>query len=189
MSRVRRTAVVILGLLAVTLVSAQAPPPQPSQTAQGPSQQQSAMGYFAGPWKLTGTTKISPTSPPAPYRATATGEWIPGNFFLEIKYVTHGPLGDVHMVRMMEYNSSASVYTYNEYNSLGEHVEAVGKIQGQKWIWETAKKLNGVAAKGRYITTFISPNSYSFQSQVQKPGGGWVTITEGTATRMPAPEQ
>jgi Protein of unknown function (DUF1579) len=186
---VRRAAVVLIGLLAATFAAAQTPQSQQPQAAQGPSQQQLAMGYFAGPWKLTGTTKISPSSPTAPYSATATGEWIPGNFFMEIKYVTHGPLGDVHMVRMMEYNPADSVYTYNEYNSLGEHVVAVGKIEGQKWIWDTTKKLNGVATKGRYITAFVSQNSYSFTSQVQKPGGGWVTITEGTATRMPAQGQ
>ncbi len=161
----------------------------PSAAAQGPSQQQLAMGYFAGPWKLTGTSKISPTSPGAPYTATATGEWIPGNFFLQIKYVTHGPLGDIHMVRMMEYNAANNAYAYNEYNSLGEHVVAVGSIEGQKWVWQTTKKLNGVVTKGRYITTFVSQNSYSFQSQVQKPGGGWVTITEGTATRLPVQAQ
>ena len=75
---------------------------------------------------------------------------------MEIKSVTHGPLGDVHTVRMMEYNSADSVYTYNEYNSLGEHVLAVGKIEGQKWVWNTTKKLNGVTTKGRYITTFVT---------------------------------
>jgi len=162
---------------------------QTQQAAPQPSPQQLAMGYFAGPWKLTGTTRISPASPAAEYRATATGEWIPGNFFLEIRYVTHGPMGDIHMVRMMEYNPADSVYTYNEYNSLGEHVVAVGKIEGQKWVWNTTKKLNGVMTKGRYITTFVTQDAYSFKSEVQKPGGGWLTVTEGTATRMPAQNQ
>ncbi len=161
----------------------------PQAQAPAPSQQQLAMGYFGGPWKITGTTKISPTSPAVPYNATATGEWIPGNYFLEIKYVTHGPLGDVHMVRMMEYNSSDGVYTYNEYNSLGEHVIAVGKIDGQKWVWKTTKKLNGITTKGRYITTFVTKDAYSIKSEVQKPGGGWLTVTEATATRMPQQNQ
>ena len=161
----------------------------PSATAPKPSPQQVAMGYFGGPWKLTGKSKISPSSPPADYNATATGEWIPGNFFMQIRYVTHGPMGDIHMVRMMEYNASDSVYTYNEYNSLGEHVVAIGKIEGQKWIWDTTKKLNGVTTKGRYITTFVTQDSYSFKSEVQKPGGGWLTVTEGVATRLPQQQQ
>ena len=161
----------------------------PSSAVQGPSQQQLAMGFFAGPWKLTGTSKISPSSPAAPYNATATGEWIPGNFFMQITYKTHGPLGDVHMVRMMEFNPANNAYTYNEYNSLGEHVVAVGSIEGKKWIFQTTKKLNGVTTTGRYTITFVSKDSYSFNSQLQKPGGGWVTITEGTATRVPVQGQ
>jgi hypothetical protein len=181
-------AAIAICLFIGTAAVAQSPMAQ-SQAAPAPSPQQLAMGYFAGPWKLTGTSKISPTSPATGYRATATGEWIPGNFFLEIRYVTHGPMGDIHMVRMMEYNPTDSVYTYNEYNSLGEHVVAVGKIEGQKWVWNTTKKLNGVMTKGRYITTFVTQDAYSFKSEVQKPGGGWLTVTEGTATRMPAQNQ
>ena len=147
------------------------------------------MGYFAGPWKITGTTRIGPNSPPAEFHATATGEWVPGNYFLEVKAVTHGPLGDIHAVRMMEYNSSDGVYTFNEYNSLGEHVVGVGKIEGQKWVWNTTKKLNGITTKGRYLTTFITGDAYSYKSEVQKPGGGWLTVTEGTATRVPPQNQ
>lgn len=180
-------AVCLLASIGV-VAQAGAPQSQPAPAPQ-PSQQQLAMGYFGGGWTITGTTKTSPTSPAVPYHGTAQGEWVPGNFFLEIKYVTHGPLGDIHVVRMMEYNPAESVYTFNEYNSLGEHVVGVGKIQGQKWIWNTTKKLNGVATRGRYITTFVSDNSYTITSQIQKPGGGWLTVTEGTATRVPAQPQ
>jgi len=183
---VRTAAAVAIGLLAGTLVWAQAPQ---QQTTPAPSQQQLAMGYFAGPWKIAGTTKISPSSPAVEFHATANGEWVPGNYFLEIKSKTHGPLGDVHSVRMLEYNSSDHVYTFNEYNSLGEHVIGIGKIEGQKWLWQTTKKLNGIVTEGRYTTTFVSGDSYSFQSQVQKPGGGWLTVTEGTATRAPQQNQ
>jgi hypothetical protein len=165
---------------------AQSPQPPPSSTASSPQQQ--AMGYFAGYWKIAGTTRISPKSPPVDFTSTQSAGWVPGGYFLEVHAVSHGPLGDVHTVRMLEYNNSDKVYTYNEYNSLGEHVLGVGNIEGKKWVWNTTKKMNGVVTKGRYITMFVSEDSYSFQSQVGKPGGGWVTITEGTATRTPPPQ-
>jgi hypothetical protein len=182
----KAAAALAISLLVCGVAGAQmGQPPAPP----APSSQQQAMGYFGGAWKITGTTKISPTAPAVQFSSTQQGEWVPGNFFMEIKSVTHGPLGDVHTVRMMEYNSADSVYTYNEYNSLGEHVLAVGKIDGQKWVWNTTKKLNGVTTKGRYITTFVTSDAYSIKSEVQKPGGGWVTVTDGVATRMPAPQQ
>ena len=181
----------LLCWLAIPVCSAQSPQAMRSHAAPAPapSQQQTAMGYFAGYWKITGTTRISPTSQAVQFSGTANGEWVPGNYFLEIKYVTHGPLGDVHMVRMMEYNDSDDVYTYNEYNSLGEHVVGAGSIEGQKWIWDTTKKLNGVTTKGRYIVTFVTQDAYSYTSEVQKPGGGWLKITQATATRAEAPQQ
>lgn len=181
--------VVAISLLAAMAVVAQMGQQPQSQAMPAPSSQQLAMGYFGGAWKVTGTTKISPASAAAQFTSTQQGDWVPGNYFMEVHSVTHGPLGDVHAVRMMEYNSADHVYTYNEYNSLGEHVVGVGKIEGQKWVWETTKKLNGVATKGRYITTFVTADAYSIKSEVQKPGGGWLTVSEGVATRVPAPSQ
>lgn len=187
----KAAAVLAISLFAPIVATAQMgqSPLSPPQTIPAPGPQQQAMGYFGGAWKVTGTTKISPTSPAVQFTSTQQGDWVPGNFFMEVKSITHGPLGDVHTVRMIEYNSADGVYTFNEYNSLGEHVLGVGKIEGQKWVWETTKKLNGVAAKGRYITTYVTPDAYSIKSEVQKPGGGWLTVTEGVATRTPAPSQ
>ncbi len=184
------TTVLAMCVLAGTLpIAAQTAQPPQSQAMPAPSSQQQAMGYFGGGWKITGTTRISPNTPAVQFTSTQQGEWIPGNYFLQIRSVTHGPLGDVHAVRMMEYNSDQKVYTYNEYNSLGEHVLAVGKIEGNKWVWQTTKKMNGVVTKGRYITTFVTDDAYSYKSEVEKPGGGWLTVTEGVATRTPPPAQ
>lgn len=159
---------------------------QPNPTPPQPTQQQQMMNYFAGDWTLTGTTKISPKSPAAPFTGTEHGAWVPGGFFLESHSVTKGPMGNVHGTRVMEYNANDKVYTYNAYNSLGEHIMAVGKVQGDTWVWNSEEKLNGIIVKGRYTVTFVSPNSYSFTSEVQKPGGGWDTVSQGTATRAAA---
>ena len=140
------------------------------------------MGYFAGDWTLTGTAKASPNSPSVPYKSSQHGEWV-GEGFLEIHSVSHGPLGDVHGVRMMEYNAADKVFTMNMYDSLGEHHVGTCKAEGATWVWNSAEKMNGVAAVRRETINLSSPNSYTFKSEVQKPGGSWATIQEGTATR------
>jgi hypothetical protein len=156
---------------------------QNPQPAAAPTPQQQMMGYFAGYWTLSGTARISPSGPATPFTATEHSEWVPGNYFLETHTKMHGPMGDVHSTRVLEYNPADKVYTYNAYNSLGEHTMAEGTVQGKTWIWNAEEKLNGVVTKGRYTVTFISPDSYGFKSEVPKAGGGWATVMEGTATR------
>ncbi|MGD0930822.1 MAG: DUF1579 family protein [Candidatus Korobacteraceae bacterium] len=179
----RVTAAFLLGWLTNILAVAQAAPPPAAPPALSPQVQM--MNYFAGDWKLSGTTKISPSAPGAPFTSTEHGEWVPGGFFLEIHSVMKGPLGDVHGVRMMEYNAAEQVYTYNAYNSLGEHQVAIGKAQGNTWTWNADEKMNGVTTKGRYVVTLLTPDSYTFKSQVQTPAGALVTVMEGTAIRSP----
>ena len=182
-------AAVIFAFLSTVLLAAQTQ--QQSQPASGANAQrqpgnaptpQQMMGYFAGDWKLTGTQKISPSSPAAPYTSTEHGEWV-GTDFLEIHAVSHGPLGDVHAVRMIEYNPANQMFTFNAYNSLGEHQVAECKPQGVQWTWSVEQKMNGVTTSARRVLTLTSPDSYTFKTEVEKPGGGWVTVMEGTATR------
>ena len=160
----------MLWLLINVLASAQTPTPR------------QMMGYFAGDWQLTGTAKVSPNSPSGPYKSSQHGEWV-GDGFLEIHSVSHGPLGNVHGVRMLEYNAQDKIFTMNAYNSLGEHQLGSCKPEGATWVWNFAEKLNGVAASRRETMTLTSPNSYNFKSEVQKPDGSWAAIMEGTATR------
>src|ERR1035438_113288 len=104
-------------------------------------------------------------------------------FFFDTLFSMRSPMGNIRGVRVMEYNPADKVYTYNAYNSLGEHQVALGHVQGNTWTWTAEEKMNGVIAKGRYTVTLVSPTSYTFKSEVATPSGGWSTVMEGKATR------
>jgi len=167
-------------LLVTCLMVAQAP-----QQAPAPTPEQQMMGYFAGDWKLAGTMKVSPTAPGGPFSSTEHSEWVPGSFFLETHSSMKSPMGNIRGVRVMEYNPADKVYTYNAYNSLGEHQLALGHVQGNTWTWNSEQKMNGLTTTARYTITVISPTSYTFKSEVAAPSGGWSTVMEGKATRTP----
>lgn len=169
----------VLLAFSATIALSQAP-----QAPAGPTPEQQIMGYFVGNWSLQGTTKISPHSPPAEFQGKEESAWTPGGYFVETHTVIHGPMGDVHSTRVMEYNPTDKVYTYNVYNSLGEHIMAIGHLKGNVWTWKAEEKLNGVVTPARYTFNFVSKSSYTFKSEVQpSPGGPWVTVMQGTATR------
>jgi hypothetical protein len=157
---------------------AQAPQPTPT-----PTPEHQKMGYFAGDWKMQGTTKISPNTPGAPFTSTEHGEWVSGGFFLETHSSMHSVMGDVRGVRVLEYNPADKVYTYNAYNSLGEHQMATGHILDNIWTWTSEAQMNGVIAKGRYTITVVSPASYTFKYETLTQTGSWTTVMEGKATR------
>ncbi len=174
-----RIALILLFLSAVAFAQA---PQQPSPSGVLPQHQR--MGFFVGDWTASGTSKISPKSPAAPFTLKEHSEWVTDGYFLETKTSIKSELGSVNSQRVMGYNVEDKVYTYNVYNSLGEHQLALGHLNGNTWIWDSAEKLNGVTIKGRYTIVETGPNSFTFKSEVADPKGGWVTVMEGQATRV-----
>lgn len=148
-----------------------------------PTPEHQKMDYFAGDWKLEGTMKVSPTVSGGDFKSTEHSEWVSGSFFLETHSSMHSVIGDTRGVRMMEYNADDKVYTYNAYNSLGEHQMAIGHVQDNTWTWTSEAKMNGVFAKGRYTITPVSATAYTFKYETLTSTGSWATVMEGKATK------
>ena len=174
--RLLTLALVVLSCASPCLAQA----PQPTLT---PTPEHQKMGYFAGDWKMQGTMKISSNTPGAPFTSTEHGEWVSGGFFLETHSSMHSVMGDVRGVRVLEYNPADKVYTYNAYNSLGEHQMATGHVLDNIWTWTSEAQMNGLIAKGRYTITVVSPASYTFKYETLTQTGTWSTVMEGKATR------
>lgn len=180
----RIVAITIFALILSSFLFAQAPQ---QSSAPGLTPQHQRMGYFAGDWTASGTSKISPKTPAASFTLKEHGEWVTDGYFLETKTSMKGALGTVNSVRVMGYNPEDKVYTYNVYNNLGEHQLALGHLNGNTWTWDSEEKLNGVVIKGRYTIVETGPNSFTFKSEVADPKGGWATVMEGTAMRVAPP--
>ena len=176
--------IVVLVLLFSTLSFAQAPM---QANPSGVLPQHQRMSFFLGYWTATGTSKISPKSPAAPFTLKEHGEWVTDGYFLETKSSMKSDLGSVNSERVMGYNVQDQTYTYNVYNSLGEHQVAIGHLNGNTWTWDSVEKLNGVTVKGRYTVVETGPDSFTFKAEVADPKGGWATVMEGKAQRVPPP--
>ncbi len=173
--------IAILALLLSTFAIAQAPQ---QTSAPGVLPQHQAMGFFLGDWTATGTSKISPKSPAVPFKLNEHSDWVTDGYFLETKTSMKYDLGTVNSQRVMGYNVEDKTYTYNVYNSLGEHQVALGHLNGDTWTWNSEEKLNGIVITGRYTIVETGPNTFTFKSEVADPKGAWVTVMEGKAQRV-----
>ena len=151
--------------------------------SRGATPQHQLMNYFQGNWKIEGTMKVNPLDKPLPFTVAESSNWVNGGFFLETHSQLQGPLGAINSVRVMEYNAQKQAYAYNAYNSAGEHIVAVGQLQGNDWVWQSVANMDGIDAKGRWTFIYVSPTSYKFKQERATPSGTWDVVMEGVATR------
>lgn len=164
--------------LSVALASAQAP------EAPKPAPELARLSYFSGNWTSEGDLKPSPWGPGGKFTSKAHVEWMSGKFFLLSHGSFTGAMGSGTEMAVMGYKADDKVYTYDDYNSMGEAEHSTGTISGDTWTWLGDEKQNGKSFKGRFTIKELTPTSYSFKYEMQPEGSQWSTIMEGKATKI-----
>jgi uncharacterized protein DUF1579 len=140
--------------------------------------------YFAGNWTSDGDIKPGPTGPGGKMIMTERNRWMEGGFFLimqsEFKVAD---MGSGTGVAYMGYDADRKVYTYDEFNSMGEAQHSTGTVESDTWTWNGEKQLGGSTTKTRFIMKVLSPRSYAFRLETLLDGNNWSTVMEGKATR------
>ena len=174
----------VTAMLSAVLVgfaaSAQTPMEMPK-----PAPELKKVDYFTGNWKVEGEAKPGPMGPGGKFTGTDAWGWMQGGFFL----VNHskfagGGMGTGSSTAFMGYDTDKKVYTYDEFNSMGETVHSTGTVEGDTWTWQNEAKMGTQMMKGRFTTKILSPTSYSFKFEMSKDGANWDTVMEGKATKV-----
>jgi Protein of unknown function (DUF1579) len=178
----------MLALAAIVLSAlfafAQNPPGPPK-----PAPELQKLKYFLGTWKTEGDVKPGPMGPGGKFTGVDHNAWMPGGFFI----VGHnnGSMGPMKVTgtSYLGYNAEEKVYTYNEFNSMGESVAAKGTVEGDTWTWTNEEKMQGKPVKGRFTEKITSPTSYDFKFEMSMDGKPFETVMEGKATKEAAAEK
>jgi hypothetical protein len=109
-----------------------------------------------------------------------------GNFFL----ISHSKFSSQSMgsgvqYAVMGYDSNKKQYTYESFNSAGEHEVATGTpdADGKVWTWYSSPDMPG-PMKWRYTQTVLSPASYTIKFEMSPDGNTWSSVMEGKATKQ-----
>jgi hypothetical protein len=173
-----RTSVLFITTLLITAAAfAQMGPPKP-----GPELKK--LDYFLGTWTSEGEAKPGPMGPGGKFTESGHGEWMDGGFFLVIHSdFKGGTMGNATGTAYMGYNADEKVYTYDEFNSMGESVHSKGTVDGDTWNWANDMKMGPQTMKTRYTMKILSPTSYTFKLEMSPDGTKWDTVMEGKATK------
>jgi hypothetical protein len=167
-----------LTLIAFVAVSTQAQMPTPK-----PAPEVSKLDYLAGDWITDGDLKPSPMGPGGKMSSNDHVQWMDGKFFVVMHSKFKGAMGDGTAMAVMGYDPEKKVYTYNEYNSMGQVNHSEGTITGDTWNWTSNENMGGQTFKGRYTMNVLSPTAYTFKYELSKDGTEWTTVMDGKATK------
>ncbi len=145
------------------------------------------LDYFVGHWNSEADVKPGPMGPGGKFHADDSMEWMQGGFFvvLHSKFSGAGwPSGS--STAYMGYDSKEKVYTYDEFNSMGEVVHSKGTVDGDTWTWTNDMDEGGHPMKGRFTEKIVSPTSYTYKYEMSSDGNDWKLVMEGKETKKTA---
>ncbi|HZQ94852.1 MAG TPA: DUF1579 family protein [Candidatus Sulfotelmatobacter sp.] len=145
------------------------------------------LDYFVGSWTSEGTVAQGPWGMGGKFSATATNEWMAGNFFLQGHSDFKMPPevgGDGKAISFIGYDTDQNRYTFDEFNSQGHRESSKGTLIGDTWTWNSSATYSGQDVEQKMTMKVLSPASYSFKFEVSLDGGkSWMTFMEGKATK------
>jgi uncharacterized protein DUF1579 len=142
------------------------------------------LDYFAGTWLLVGEMNATPPSPAGKLTETNRNQWMAGGFFLIVHSEFTAPMGIGTGIAYMGYDPNRKIYTYDEFNSMGDAIHSKGKVEGNTWIWSGERESEAKITKTRWIVSIVSPASYDFKFEISKDAAIWETVIAGKATRQ-----
>jgi hypothetical protein len=149
-----------------------------------PAPENQKLHYFIGEWKSEGDMKPNPMGPGGKFTATDHNQML-GDFFLVMHSQGTSPMGESKEVAIMGYDPKAKTYTYDGYNSMGEHQTSTGTLSGDTWTWlAPEQEMGGKKMKGRFTLKQVSATEYTYKYDISSDGGAWTNVMEGKATKV-----
>jgi hypothetical protein len=163
-------------IVVTTTAMAQMEMPKP-----GPEHQK--LNVFVGSWTLDGDMKPGPMGPGGKMAEKEKCEWMEGSYYLVCHSDYTSSMGNGVGLSVMGYSNDDKAYTYREFSSDGEFVDARGTLNGDTWTWTSDNKMGGMTMKGRFTIKMTSATSYNFTFEMSDDGTKWMTIMDGKATK------
>jgi len=157
------------------------PPPKPPPEIK-------KLEYFVGTWTSHGDVLPGPAGPGGKMTMTESYSWMAGRFFLVIRSrFKIGAGAGWSGLAFIGYDAARKLYTYDEFNSMGEAQHSTGTVEGDTWTWNGEQHIGGKITKTRFTVETLSPASYSFRFETSPDGMNWTTVAQEKAMKQSKP--
>jgi len=175
----KRTSTLLFGMLVLAGAAfAQMDMPKPGSEVK-------KLDYFTGHWVSEGDVKPGPMGPGGKFHADDHMDWMDGGYFLVLhSKFSGGGMGDGTSTAYMGWDPNDKVYTYDEFNSMGEAVHSKATVDGDTWTWVNEMKMGPQTIKGRFTMKILSPTSYGYTFEMSSDGTTWRLIMDGKETKQ-----
>lgn len=174
------TLVPIFVILLALSADAQQTPPSPPKP--GPEVQR--LGFGLGTWKIEGDTKPFGPLPGGKTTTVQTCEWYTGGFYLKCDSENTSSMGIKKAVFFEGYDPNEKVYTYHEFNNLGQPFESKGAVNGDTWTWITDSKIGDTTVSIRLTVKEVSKTEFTYKIEMSQNGGEFALLQEATGRKV-----
>jgi hypothetical protein len=182
MKKVAALLPVCILLLSISTNAQQASPAPPKP---GPEVQRLAFGL--GTWKIEGETKPFGSMPAGKTTTLQTCRWFTGGFYLECHSENKSNMGTKRAVFFEGYDQKEKVYTYHEFNDLGQPFESKGTVNGDTWTWTTDSKMGDATVTLRLTVKEVSDTEFTYKIELSQNGGDFALLQEATGHKLSIP--
>lgn len=143
-----------------------------SQAASRPSEVQ-RLGFYVGQWSETGQMRADPAEPFKPVSGGETCSWAAGGYAVVCEEKTAGEGGGWEGAYILSYDAAGKQYHVYGTEKPGSNMHAVGRVDGERWLWETDPAPDG--SRARY--TFVPADAGARTMSVEVGAGDdWAEI-------------
>ena len=147
--------IVILGCMLPTIAASQVgAPPAEIQRLQ----------FYVGRWSETGQMRDDPSKAFKPVAGGETCSWAAGGYAVLCEEKTEGAGGGWEGVYILSYDAAGRQYHVHGTEKPGSNIHAVGRIDGDRWVWVTDPGPDGSQVRYTFAPTGAGARTMSVEA-------------------------
>src|ERR1700728_1043078 len=158
-----------------------------SKTTRGPEVKKLAV--MVGRFTVEDEVKsgaMGPNSPEMKFSGTDDCRWTAGGFAVICEAALYRPGTKYSEASFVYYDPTSKTYRYHAVDSSGRIENETGTVNGDVWTWLGESTFAGKLYYTRYITKFVSADSYEYTDESGESESSMKVFVSGKETRVAA---